>query len=119
MHRARERGGGRGTVVFIALGAFEAVVADGRLVEARSFAGDPNPSPLLRNIPGAIRGTARIEQPMIRAGWLERGPGADEGRGREPFVAVSWDEAIALLAAEYRRIYAETGAESVYGGSYG
>jgi biotin/methionine sulfoxide reductase len=100
-------------------GAFDAVVAGGKLVEARPFAGDPNPSPLLRNIPGAIHGRARIDQPMIRAGWLERGPGADERRAREPFVPVSWDEAIALLADEYRRVYAGTGAERVYGGSYG
>jgi biotin/methionine sulfoxide reductase len=56
---------------------------------------------------------------MIRAGWLDRGPGADTRRGAEPFVPVSWSTAVNLLAAELRRVYAETGGAGVYGGSYG
>lgn len=100
-------------------GAFDAVVEGERVVDIRPFAGDPNPSPLLKNIPGAIHGCARVTQPMIRAGWLERGPGPDERRGSDRFVPVGWDEAIDLLAAEYRRVYAEFGPRAVYGGSYG
>lgn len=100
-------------------GAFDALVEDGAIVEARPFAGDPNPSKLLANIPDAVHGKARIARPMVRAGWLEQGPGSDHRRGADPFVPVEWDEAIGLLADEYRRVYRDHGAEAVYGGSYG
>src|SRR5438874_1262592 len=72
-------------------GVFEAEVADGTVVAVHPYAHDPDPSPMLGNIPGAVRHPARIAEPMVRAGWLERGPGADARRG----------------------------AEAVYGGSYG
>src|SRR5690349_18827371 len=100
-------------------GAFDALVADGALVGVRPFADDPHPSPLLGNIVDTVHSPARVRQPMVRAGWLERGPGPDPKRGAEPFVPVGWDEATALLAAEYRRVYGDFGPEAVYGGSYG
>ena len=80
---------------------------------------DPAPSPLLANFSAAL-GPSRVESPAIRAGWLKHGPGYDRGRrGADEFVAVSWDEAVGLLSGELRRVYAEIGAEAVYGGSYG
>jgi biotin/methionine sulfoxide reductase len=100
-------------------GAFEAEVADGTVVAIRPYRNDPDPSPLLGNIVDSLRHPARVTQPMIRAGWLDRGPGADTRRGAEPFVPVSWPTAVSLLAAELRRVYAETGGAGVYGGSYG
>jgi biotin/methionine sulfoxide reductase len=100
-------------------GPFEAEVADGTVVAIRPYRNDPDPSPLLGNIVDSLRHPARVTQPMIRAGWLDRGPGADTRRGAEPFVPVSWPTAVNLLAAELRRVYAETGGASVYGGSYG
>jgi biotin/methionine sulfoxide reductase len=100
-------------------GAFEAEVADGTVVAIRPYRNDPDPSPLLGNIVDSLRHPARVTQPMIRAGWLDRGPGADSRRGAEPFVPVSWPIAVNLLAAELRRVYAETGGAGVYGGSYG
>src|SRR5262249_40694419 len=60
-----------------------------------------------------------IAQPMVRAGWLDRGPGPDSRRGAEPFVPVNWATATDLLARELRRVYAEFGGDAVYGGSYG
>ena len=100
-------------------GAFEAEVADGTVVAIRPYRHDPDPSPLLGNIVDSLRHRARITQPMIRAGWLDRGPGPDARRGAEPFVPVSWTTANDLLASELRRIYDRYGGESVYGGSYG
>ncbi len=100
-------------------GAFEAEVVDGTVVAIRPYRNDPDPSPLLGNIVDSLRHPARVTQPMIRAGWLDRGPGADTRRGAEPFVPVSWPTAVNLLAAEVRRVYAETGGAGVYGGSYG
>lgn len=50
---------------------------------------------------------------MVRAGWLDRGPGPDPRRGAEPFVPVSWE----LLARAL--VYADHSGQAVYGGSYG
>ena len=100
-------------------GAFEAEVADGTVVAIHPYRNDPDPSPLLGNIVDSLRHPARVTQPMIRAGWLDRGPGADPRRGAEPFVPVSWPTAVNLLAAELRRVYALVGGAGVYGGSYG
>src|SRR3989475_8801267 len=100
-------------------GAFKAEVADGTVVAIRPYGHDPDPSPLLGNIVDSLRHRARIAQPMIRAGWFDRGPGADARRGAEPFVPVRWTTAIDLLARELRRAYDQYGGAGVYGGSYG
>lgn len=100
-------------------GAFDAVVEDGELVGIRPFRDDPDPSPILNNIPSSVRHPARIAQPMVRAGWLEHGPGRTERRGADRFVPVTWEQAIELLSAELRRVYSTYGPEAVYGGSYG
>ena len=100
-------------------GAFEAEVSDGTVVAIHPYRHDPDPSPLLGNIVDSLRHRARITQPMIRRGWLDRGPGGDASRGAEPFVPVSWTTAIDRLASELRRVYALHGGAGVYGGSYG
>src|SRR5882672_4830715 len=100
-------------------GAFEAEVADGTVVAIHPYRHDPDPSPLLGNIVGSLRHRARITQPMLRSGWLDRGPGSDARRGAEPFVPVSWATAIDRLTRELRRVYEQHGGSSVYGGSYG
>ncbi|MFM9105439.1 MAG: molybdopterin-dependent oxidoreductase, partial [Chloroflexota bacterium] len=100
-------------------GAVDAIVGEDGIAESRPFAGDPVPSPLLGNIASSLRSSSRVAEPKVRSGCLERGPGPDARRGAEPFVAVGWDAALALLAAEYRRVYGEFGPGAVYGGSYG
>jgi biotin/methionine sulfoxide reductase len=100
-------------------GAFETEVEAGTVVGVEPFRHDPDPSPLLANIPLSLRHRARIAQPMVRVGWLDRGPGPDERRGAEPFVPVSWPTAIDLLVRELRRVYGDFGGGAVYGGSYG
>src|SRR5579859_897763 len=99
-------------------GTFEAVSDGERLTGVRPWRGDPEPMRLIDNVASAQHHPARIAQPHVRQGWLERGPGA-LGRGDEPFVPVSWDTALDLLSAELRRVYGDYGAEAVYGGSYG
>lgn len=100
-------------------GAFDAQVEDGQLVAVLPFEHDPEPSPVLDNIPASARHPTRVAQPMVRAGWLERGPGPSDARGAEAFVPVPWDTAIELLANELARVYGDHGPESVMGGSYG
>jgi len=92
---------------------------DGARLLVRPHAPDPDPSAILRNIPDAAAHRSRIAQPMVRQGWLERGPGSTRERGQEPFVPVSWDEALDLVATELERVRSEHGNEAIYGGSYG
>jgi biotin/methionine sulfoxide reductase len=80
---------------------------------------DPAPSPLLGNIPDALRHATRVARPAVRRGWLEDGPGPSDQRGREPFCEVSWDRALDLLAAELARVRTAHGNEAIFGGSYG
>ncbi len=81
-------------------GAFLAEVEGGRIVGVRPFEKDPDPSHLINAIPDGVHSKSRIAQPMVRDGWLKHGPGPSEGRGREPFVPVSWDKALDLVAGE-------------------
>lgn len=99
-------------------GAFSARWQDGEL-EVRPHPDDPDPNRIIENFPGALRHRARVARPMVRRGWLERGPGPDRRRGRDEFVALSWNEALDLLGAELNRVRDRHGAGSVFGGSYG
>ena len=101
-------------------GAFWAEVLNGRVVGVKPFELDQNPSPLIASIPGATHADNRVPSPMVREGWLEKGPsGTGEGRGREPFVRVSWEKAYDLVSTELLRVKKKHGNESILGGSYG
>ena len=100
-------------------GAFSAIVEDGRVVGVAPFALDPDPSPLIEAIPDAVHSPTRIAGPMVRSGWLERGPGSGAGRGREPFVPVGWQRALDLVAGELARVRREHGPTAIMGGSQG
>ena len=99
-------------------GAFSVLLRDGG-IEVKPHPGDPAPSPLLDNIPASVAHRARIARPMVRRGWLERGPGPDRRRGRDAFVPLDWPRALDLAAAELQRIYSDYGPRGVYGESYG
>nr|WP_244592248.1 molybdopterin-dependent oxidoreductase [Azospirillum palustre] len=55
----------------------------------------------------------------MREGFLRHGPASRDGRGREPFVELSWDEALDLAARELDRVRREHGNAAIFGGSYG
>src|SRR5882757_7578376 len=101
-------------------GIFRPVVSDGRLVAAKAFAADPDPSRLLQSIPSAIHHKSRVLRPAVRKSWLENGPGAHpERRGGDRYVEVGWDQALDLVAGELKRVIADFGNQAIYGGSYG
>src|SRR5579872_3264526 len=100
-------------------GAFLAEVKDGRFVGVRPFARDPDPSPLLEAMPAAVHSASRIAQPMVREGFLARGPGNGAGRGREAFVPVPWERALDLVAGELDRVRRAHGHDAIMGGSQG
>ena len=68
-------------------GAFNTLVKDGRLIGVEPFEKDPFPSRIIESMPDTLYAETRIKQPMIRASWLRKGPGArTDKRGAEPFV---------------------------------
>jgi len=99
-------------------GAFSVRARD-REIEIVPHPRDAAPSALLGNIPASVAHKARIARPMVRRGWLERGPGSDRRRGSDEFVALAWPDALDRVAAELRRVYAAQGPRAVFGGSYG
>ncbi len=99
-------------------GLFSGRWENGQLV-IEPHPGDPEPSPLLHNFPDAIRHKARILHPMVRRGWLQRGPGADQSRGRDEFVQMEWPEVLDRLASELARVRDAHGPGAIFGGSYG
>ncbi|NKB44753.1 MAG: molybdopterin-dependent oxidoreductase [Alphaproteobacteria bacterium] len=105
-------------------GAYTATVENGRVTALEPFSGDPDPSPIGPGMPQAQDDAVRIAQPMVRKGWLDSlkngGPKKDvTGRGSDPFVALSWDEALDIVANELTRVKETHGNEAIYAGSYG
>lgn len=101
-------------------GAFRAKVEDGKVVGVAPFELDPNPSQIMDAMPEMLYGDVRIDRPYVRASVARHGPGAaPEKRGAEPFVPVSWEKALDLVAAELNRVKAEHGNEAIFAGSYG
>ncbi|MEM9139133.1 MAG: molybdopterin guanine dinucleotide-containing S/N-oxide reductase, partial [Pseudomonadota bacterium] len=101
-------------------GTYFAETRDGKVVGVRDYSDDPDPAVIGPGIIDMIDHPTRIRQPMVRKSYLENGPDADRAkRGREPFVAVSWDRALDLAAAEIDRVRHDHGNASIFGGSYG
>jgi biotin/methionine sulfoxide reductase len=100
-------------------GSFLAEVEDGRIIGVRPFERDPDPSPLIEAVPAGVHSQTRIAQPMVRQGWLAHGPGHGNGRGREPFVAVSWERALDFVAGELSRVKRDHGHDAIMAGSQG
>ena len=99
-------------------GAFTARATGGRLVGVEPFDKDPSPAPFIQALPDAVHAECRVATPAVRKSWLEGGPGTDTAaRGAEPFVAVSWERALDLVAGELERIGKEHGNEAIYGSS--
>lgn len=109
----------RKTLTMAHWGVYEVETADGRVVDIRPWAKDPDPSPLGRSMK-AVDGPTRIRAPMVRESWLTSGPNRGrERRGMDRFVPVSWDKAFDLVAAELDRVRKQYGNQAIFAGSYG
>jgi biotin/methionine sulfoxide reductase len=105
-------------LAFTHWGLFHPQVENGRVVGLEPFAADPNPVAFGASLVDAVHSPLRIAQPMVRRGWLERGPGPGP-RGGEPFVPVSWERAVELVSGEVARVRERHGNAAIYAGSYG
>ena len=99
-------------------GMYSVEVENGSVVGVKPFEKDPHPSKIIEAMPSTVNAENRIKQPMVREGWLKRGWESDtSGRGVEPFVPVSWDQAMDLLAAELQRVKDTHGNQAFYASS--
>ncbi len=101
-------------------GVYDIAVKDGQITGVTPFDRDPDPSPIGNALPGAVQGPLRVRHPAVRKSYLEGGPGAARHlRGAEPFIEVSWNEALDCVAAELKRVTGTYGNNAVFAGSYG
>lgn len=85
-----------------------------------AFATDPDPAQFGLSLHGDSLAACRIKKPAVRRSFLEQGAAARQGRrGAEPFVEVSWDEALDLVVGEIKRVRDRYGNSSMFSGSYG
>lgn len=99
-------------------GNFWVVVEDNEIIDIRPNACDQAPSAIGQSLKNVLDPGCRIAKPAIRKGYLEGIPNT-RGRGREPFVEVSWDVALDLAAKALSDVRDRYGNEAIYGGSYG
>ncbi len=64
----------------------------------------------------AVEPLAWDRQPAVRFNSLQGKPENCEGRGKEPFVEVSWEQALTLVASELERVKTQHGNQVIYGG---
>lgn len=104
-------------------GAYRPQVVDGELRALVPVEWDSDPSPIGDSVAAALTSPTRIRRPAVRRSFLEgliEGHGRNaELRGQEPFVEVSWDVALELVAKELKRVKSEHGNQAIFGGSYG
>ncbi|MBD0415343.1 molybdopterin-dependent oxidoreductase [Oryzicola mucosus] len=101
-------------------GAYTLLVENGEIVGTEPFEHDPHPSPIIHSVREWADPSRRVLRPMVRSGWLEKREKSNRRqRGKEKFVAVSWDEATALVAEEIDRVRNDFGNASIFAGSYG
>lgn len=97
------------------------VEAENGIVKAlHGFEEDDAVSPIASGVLDVLEGPSRITAPMVRQSYLQGGYGANtHRRGAEPFVAVSWQQAIDLVADELSRVIQQYTNQAIFAGSYG
>ena len=80
-------------------GNYKVEVADNELLAIHHYPQDEYPSGIGQSLLDTRDPNVRIAQPMVRRGYLEQGLESDRSqRGKEPFVAVSWEDCKILHA---------------------
>jgi biotin/methionine sulfoxide reductase len=100
-------------------GVYEIKQAPGQPPHLETFKADPDPSEIgLTMLEASTR--LRVATPVVRQSVLEQGLGAaPERRGLDPFVEVSWDQALDLAAQAIGNTIKHHGNSAIFGGSYG
>ena len=91
-----------------------------KIVAVHNYEEEVAPSPIGESVIDLQSHDCRVTQPMVRKSYLENGPGtSNDARGREPFVAVSWERATEIAATALASVKERFGNEAIYAGSYG
>jgi biotin/methionine sulfoxide reductase len=81
---------------------------------------DREPSPIGRSLAASQDPRCRVARPAVRLGYYEHRRSSNTSlRGREPFVQVSWDEALDIAAEALSAARDVGGNRAIYAGSYG
>lgn len=100
-------------------GALYVEVKDGKVVSSKGALPRTVPNSLQQTAPDQVHTTARIKYPMVRKSYLENPGKVDNKRGNDPFVRVSWEQALKLIHEQHGRIRSQYGPSSIFAGSYG
>ncbi|MEE4183692.1 molybdopterin guanine dinucleotide-containing S/N-oxide reductase [Pseudomonas viridiflava] len=104
-------------------GVYRPQVVNGKLQALQPAEWDKDPSPIGDSVAAAITSPMRVMRPAVRRSFLKQAGGQSELRGelrgQEPFVEVSWEVALDLVALELKRVRQEHGNQAIFGGSYG
>ncbi|MFT5258296.1 MAG: biotin/methionine sulfoxide reductase [Saprospiraceae bacterium] len=101
-------------------GTYRVETDNGKVKALHGFEEDDDVSPIGPGVLDVLDGPSRITAPMVRQSYLESGPGsANEKRGADPFVEVSWERATGLVADELTRVKQQYGNQAIFAGSYG
>ncbi|MGX5027828.1 molybdopterin guanine dinucleotide-containing S/N-oxide reductase [Enterobacter asburiae] len=96
------------------------VETDGETVlSSRGALPTQHPNSLQTVVRDQVHSKTRVRWPMVRKGFLAS-PDKPQGiRGQDEFVRVSWDDALALIHTQHKRIRDSYGPSSIFAGSYG
>lgn len=104
-------------------GPFNAVVKKGVLVGIQPLTDiDAMPTTMLtKGLISRVYSKTRVKYPMVRKSYLANPKGDTKRhlRGKEPFVRVSWEEALALTADAILNTAEKYGNEALFSSSYG
>lgn len=94
-------------------------VKDGKVVSSKGALPKTVPNSLQQTAPDQVHTNIRVKYPMVRKSYLENPGNADGKRGSDPFVRVSWEQALKLIHEQHSRIRSSYGPASIFAGSYG
>ena len=100
-------------------GAVYVEVKDGKVVSSKGALPKTIPNSLQQTAPDQVHTNVRVKYPMVRKSYLENPGKADGKRGSDPFVRVSWEQALKLIHEQHSRIRSSYGPSSIFAGSYG
>lgn len=100
-------------------GAVYVEVKDGKVVSSKGALPKTVPNSLQQTAPDQVHTNIRVKYPMVRKSYLENPGKADGKRGNDPFVRVSWEQALKLIHEQHSRIRSSYGPASIFAGSYG
>lgn len=98
-------------------GPLEAVVRNGKMVDVKPHPAVNQMRPMLSSMADYVNSPNRIKNPCVRKSYLE-GRREVELRGAEPFVEVSWDTALDMVAEKLKETKDRYGNESIFRTSF-